>query len=645
MKKPLGSPLGPVAGRPALLLAVALVAFAASFLAPGSRSAVGVPCESPSLVKAAATTQAAGDIPRYGVDYSMTNVDWPTFFRALKASGRDFIGRYLPWKGAAWRQVTSSELKAAAAAGVDYFFWFEDSSNHYRARDGGFATGAADAQEALHSLASLGLPTTTPVYYTVDFPCPDGSQIDAYFRGINSVVPVSQIGVYGNYTTIDWLYQHGLATYFCESNAWPEPQGWHPQAQMHQYVGKYSIGGVSVDRLTVTAADFGQCRRHEEFDPRFYYSGSWTTSSTPVGAASGEGYKYSAAAGASVTVAFSGTSLEWIATKSSDGGSARITLDGTDAGTISLYSATPRYQQKAWSSGLLSNGPHILTIRRSTGRLNVDAFDIAGCLVQYTHAEETGSAFVYAGTWTPSGGTYASGGSFRYANAARASVTIPFTGTYLAWIAKTSPSYGYAKVTVDGTASYNVNLWSAATLYRQSVWNTGTLASGLHWVKIEWTGRPGHAGGGTNVNIDAVDVKGTVQGPTRFEQTDSHLVWAPSASAWTLGTGSTTLYSGGTYRYINKAGSVTVTFTGIRLTLVAKQGTAYGYAKVTVDGTTTFNVKLYNSTTLYRNKVWSTPFLTPANHTVIIAWTGTKAVSTGGTTIDLDAVDVIGVLK
>ncbi len=197
-------------------------------------------------------------IPRYGVDYSMTNVDWPAFFRQLKASGRDFIGRYLPWRGATWRQVTIAELAAATAAGVDYFFWFEDSDNHFAARNG-FAAGAADAQEALRALARLGVPTTTPVYYTVDFPAASGSEIDAYFRGVNSVVPVSQVGAYGNYTTIDWLYQHGLATYFCQSNAWPQPQGWHPKARMRQDVTSYSIGGVHVDRLTVTAAYFGQC--------------------------------------------------------------------------------------------------------------------------------------------------------------------------------------------------------------------------------------------------------------------------------------------------------------------------------------------------------------------------------------------------
>ena len=164
---------------------------------------------------------------RYGVDYSMTKVDWQAFFRQLKASGRDFIGRYLPWRGSAWRQVTKAELEAATAAGVDFFFWFEDSDNHFSARNG-FAQGAADAEEALRALERLGVPPETPVYYTVDYPASVGGEIDAYFRGINSVVPVSQVGVYGNYTTIDWVYKNGLASYFCQSNAWSQPQGWHP---------------------------------------------------------------------------------------------------------------------------------------------------------------------------------------------------------------------------------------------------------------------------------------------------------------------------------------------------------------------------------------------------------------------------------
>ena len=320
---------------------------------------------------------------RYGVDYSKTSVVWPTFFRALRASGRDFIRRYLPVPGATWRAVTTTELKAAAAAGVDYFFWCEDSTNHYLARDGGFAAGVAQARASLSALASLGLPTSTPVYYTVDYPAASGTEIDAYFRGVNSVVPVSQIGAYGNYTTIDWLYQHGLATYFCESNAWPEPQGWHPQAQMQQNVSSYYVGGVHVDRLTVTAADFGQCRRHEQADPRIRYSGTWSDFNKTV--ASWGSYRRSSTSGASATVYFHGTRLDWIAMKGLTTGVADVYLDGAKKATINLAASAAAYQVMLWSTGTLADGDHTVKIVRSSSSasrkyLTLDAVDIWGTI-------------------------------------------------------------------------------------------------------------------------------------------------------------------------------------------------------------------------------------------------------------------------
>jgi hypothetical protein len=57
------------------------------------------------------------------------------------------------------------------------------------------------------------------------------------------------------------------------------------------------------------------------------------------------------------------------------------------------------------------------------------------------------------------------------------------------------------------------------------------------------------------------------------------------------------------------------------------------------------SVDFYSSTTLYKQKVWSTPFLVPGNHTVTITWTGTKRSAATATNINLDAVDVIGSLR
>ena len=123
---------------------------------------------------------------------------------------------------------------------------------------------------------------------------------------------------------------------------------------------------------------------------------------------------------------------------------------------------------------------------------------------------------------------------------------------------------------------------------------------------------------------------------TRIQQTSSLLAYT---GAWTLGA-ATTSASGGTYGYADSAGSsVTVTFDGVYLRWIAKKSTGYGLAKITVDGKDAGTVNLYSTSTSYP-KVWDTGMLLPGTHTVTISWTSTSG--GGGTTIGVDAFDVIG---
>lgn len=56
-------------------------------------------------------------------------------------------------------------------------------------------------------------------------------------------------------------------------------------------------------------------------------------------------------------------------------------------------------------------------------------------------------------------------------------------------------------------------------------------------------------------------------------------------------------------------------------------------------------VSLYQSATAHKQAVWSSGILSPGDHTVTIEWTGTKSASSSGTTINLDAFYVRGVLR
>jgi len=258
--------------------------------------------------------------------------------------------------------------------------------------------------------------------------------------------------------------------------------------------------------------------RYEQTNTNIVYMGNWVNFATS--GASGGSYKY-ADSTAKAVIWFTGTNLDLIATKGTTQGKASVTLDGVDKGLIDFSSTTTLRKQKVWSTGTVTSGLHKVEVSW-TGqkgvaggtRINIDALDVTGTLspvdLGTVTVEQSDTHLVYAGVWTTLSDPVYSGGSTAYANSAGSSVTIHFTGSYLALVAKTASVYGIAKVTVDGGTPVMVDLYSASTMYQQKVWNTGFLTDGTHTVVIEWTGTKNAKATKTNIGIDAVQVVGTV---------------------------------------------------------------------------------------------------------------------------------------
>ena len=183
------------------------------------------------------------------------------------------------------------------------------------------------------------------------------------------------------------------------------------------------------------------------------------------------------------------------------------------------------YQQSVWNTGTLSSGPHTVKIWRDpsslTGKyISVDAVEVIGTLTQATvqpptatgatRYQQTDSDLAYQGSWSTLSTASASGGSYKRANSNGSSVTVTFNGTYLAWIATKGTTLGKAFVSLDGRAPVGVNLAASVVAYQQSVWNTGTLSSGPHTVKI-W--RDPSSVTGKYISVDAVEVIGNLVDP------------------------------------------------------------------------------------------------------------------------------------
>jgi beta-galactosidase GanA len=97
------------------------------------------------------------------------------------------------------------------------------------------------------------------------------------------------------------------------------------------------------------------------------YTGGWTHANTANSNYTGGDYdgteSWSTQAGASVSVAFTGTAVQWIGPKDTNGGIADVSIDGTQVATVDTYdSAGKEDQQVLYSASGLSAGPHTLTI-------------------------------------------------------------------------------------------------------------------------------------------------------------------------------------------------------------------------------------------------------------------------------------------
>jgi len=199
------------------------------------------------------------------------------------------------------------------------------------------------------------------------------------------------------------------------------------------------------------------------------------------------------------------TSITWVTRTGTDQGKASVTIDGTNKGTVDLYSSTPGTLNQVYSG--LSSAVHtivikvLLTKNASSSGFNVslDAFIVGAATTQESDPK------VQYDDWASTAQTLATDATFRSSAVNTATVTVTFTGTSIDWITTKGSAYGKASVKIDGVSKGTFDMYQSATAWQSNVSFTG-LPSGRHTMLIQVLGQKNAAATGKTVIVDGFNV-------------------------------------------------------------------------------------------------------------------------------------------
>ena len=186
-----------------------------------------------------------------GLDFSSGRPD-P---RKIKLLGYGFVVRYLFPPSPGGKGITKAEATAIRAAGLGLCVVYEEYAG--RAKEG-WGSGVEDGKIALAFARAIGFPENKPIYFAVDFQATTAQMpvIDLYLKGVESVIGISRVGVYGSYAVVEHCHSVGSARWLWQTYAWSGGKV-SPHAHLLQYLNGQVVAGASVDLNESRQLDFG----------------------------------------------------------------------------------------------------------------------------------------------------------------------------------------------------------------------------------------------------------------------------------------------------------------------------------------------------------------------------------------------------
>ncbi len=366
--------------------------------------------------------------------------------------------------------------------------------------------------------------------------------------------------------------------------------------------------------------------KYDDTDSNWTYSGTWSTYN-------GEGpyhntSHYSLVPASDAQITFNGAKFTLTYVKAYNRGLIDVYVDGVKIATINAYKSSTAWQQ-TWTSPTFPAGEHTARFVHAGGGtyIDIDAIEIFAGPSPVTAGiyDDDHASWTFSSGWSTYSGSGPYNSTLHFASTVGNEAQISFNGTQFILTYVKASNRGLIDIYVDGSLVDTVNAYSSTLAWRQT-WTSPIYTLGVHAVRIV------HAGGGTYIDVDAIEVLAPPPAVPAGVYDDPHASWIFS-SGWTTYAGPGPYNS--TLHYSKAIGSeARITFNGNRFNLIYVKATDRGLIDVYVDGVKIATVNANGPTTAWQ-QIWTSPVLTSAVHTVRFVHAG------GGTYIDIDGIEIL----
>ena len=255
--------------------------------------------------------------------------------------------------------------------------------------------------------------------------------------------------------------------------------------------------------------------------------------------------------------------------------------------------------------------------------------------------QEDNNALVYTGNCKSRTSNDYDNNDLKIGTATNSSVEFKFNGTSFEWYGTKANNRGIATVYIDGKEVKSVDAYASSTAFKQLLYKSDTLSSGIHTAKIVVSGSKNDKSSNIQVDVDKIVIKNETTPSTSvtlnvgtYQEDNSALVYT---GTWK---------SRNSNDYDNNAlklgtatnSAVEFTFNGTSFEWYGTKANNRGIATVYIDGKEVKSVDAYASSTAFTELLYKSDTLASGTHTVKIVASGSKNPLSSNIQIDLDKI-------